>query len=153
MVYVDIEGTVIDDLFEMNWLTDNIEKIKPHIKEEFGIFTFGWMHQSEVDKNFVKLLETKFNAKCVKIYTKSECMLSMYNRKKWFWNESDMFSSEAEISFNEKFNKENCFIEMEKDNCSTLIDDSIEESKIITFIDIGKTVALISIQKFLIIQI
>jgi hypothetical protein len=57
--YVDIEGTLIDNLFDCNYLPHNCENIKEYIhRHDSGpyvvdLFTWGWVEQSEIDRGIV----------------------------------------------------------------------------------------------------
>lgn len=162
MVWLDLEGTVIDDLTNRNWL-DTSKIIIP--ESEFGIFTWGWWDQSEIDWDLVHSIEERFSdekidfliKKCTCVTTKKNCMDWMFKHKLWFFegwenNFADCRNAEqfnsflqccAEENFNEKFTKEDCFVEMFKhEKLSWLFDDTIKENKKITFLDNDNTVVL-----------
>lgn len=58
-IYVDIEGTLIDDLFNANFLNHNCDNIKEYIHKHDGhhykvhIYTWGWVHRSEIELGLV----------------------------------------------------------------------------------------------------
>ena len=58
-IYVDIEGTLIDDLFNANFLNHNCDNIRDYIHKHDGhnykvhIFTWGWVHRSEIELGLV----------------------------------------------------------------------------------------------------
>lgn len=58
-IYVDIEGTLIDDLFNANFLNHNCDNIRDYIRKHDGhnykvhIFTWGWVHRSEIELGLV----------------------------------------------------------------------------------------------------
>ena len=66
-IFTDIENTIIDDLFNHNFLEDNCKKIVKLINEEkplaFHFFTWGWKTSKEVDIYIVNsmLLKLGFN--------------------------------------------------------------------------------------------
>lgn len=154
MVWLDLEGTVIDDLSNRNWL-DKGKIIIPHT--EFGIFTWGWWDETEIDWDLVHVIEERFSDniiqhKCVKVFTKKDCMRFMIaNKMWWFDNFENLTGMElccAEEKFNEKFTKETCFIEMFKnEKYSWLFDDMIKEDKKIMFLDTGNTIVLFNPKK------
>ena len=57
--YIDIEGTLIDDLFNANYLHHNCANIKNYIHKHDGypyvvdIFTWGWKTGKEIEKGLV----------------------------------------------------------------------------------------------------
>lgn len=61
-IYVDIEGTLIDDLFNANFLNHNCDNIRDYIHKHDGhhykvhIFTWGWVHRSEIELGLVDTL-------------------------------------------------------------------------------------------------
>lgn len=164
MVWLDLEGTLIDDLSSRKWL--DTSKIVL-LNSNFGIFTWGWWDQSEIDWELIHSIEEKFSSarnnvletKCVKVITKKDCMDFMFNNKLWFFDgwdnnfsnyrDGEKFNSflqcMAEESFNEKFSKEECFIEMFKhEKLSWLYDDTIRDNKRITFIDNDNIIVLLN---------
>lgn len=62
-IFTDIENTIIDDLFNHNFLEDNCKKIVKLINEEkpmaFHFFTWGWKTSEEVDINIVNSMLLK----------------------------------------------------------------------------------------------
>ena len=58
-IYVDIEGTLIDDLFNANFLNHNCDNIRDYIHKHDGhhykvhIFPWGWVHRSEIELGLV----------------------------------------------------------------------------------------------------
>lgn len=150
MVWLDLEGTVIDDLTNRNWLEKG-QIVIPHA--EFGIFTWGWWDKSEIDWNLIHAIEERFSDniiqhKCVKVLTKKDCMNWMFDNKLWFYDGWKNISEKIELclaeeNFNEKFTKEECFIEMFKnEKYSWLFDDTIKEDKKIIFLDLDNTILL-----------
>lgn len=155
MVWLDIEGTIIDDLSNRKWLDKGRIIV---LGTKFGLFTWGWWDQSEIDWDLVHSIEERFSNKtCVKVITKKDCMDFMFNNKLWFfegwdnnfsnYRDGEKFNSflqcMAEESFNEKFTKEECFIEMfKKEKESWLFDDTIKDDKKITFLDNDNTILL-----------
>lgn len=91
MTWLDLEGTLIDDLSSRKWL--DISKIVL-LKSNFGIFTWGWWDQSEVDWDLIHSIEEKFSAtrsdvlatKCVKVITKKDCMDFMFQKGLWSYD-------------------------------------------------------------------
>ena len=66
-IYVDIEGTLIDDLFNANFLNHNCDNIREYIHKHDGhhykvhIFTWGWVHRSEIELGLVNNLYKKLD--------------------------------------------------------------------------------------------
>lgn len=147
MIWLDLEGTIIDDLTNRNWLNENINDIVNQ-DDTFGIFTWGWFSKDEIDVVLIKLIENKLKMKFTgKVITKLDCMAFEHNRK-WFWSGDIEKDFEAECSFNEKFTKEACFIDMFKHSdgsINILFDDSIEDTKVITFLDTGNIIKLVKV--------
>lgn len=163
MTWLDLEGTLIDDLSSRKWL--DISKIVL-LKSNFGIFTWGWWDQSEVDWDLIHSIEEKFSAtrsdvlatKCVKVITKKDCMDFMFQKGLWSYDgwenefadykniECDKFQQCcAEEHFNSNWSKETCFIEMFKhEKLSWLYDDTIRDNKRITFIDNDNIIVLLN---------
>lgn len=162
MVWLDLEGTIIDDLSNRNWL--DTSKIAM-LGSEFGIFTWGWWDETEIDWDLVHAIEERFSdekidflkKKCTRVVTKKDCMDFMFTHGQWFfdgWKDgfeeykknvsNDSFlQCCAEENFNEKFSKEDCFVEMFKhEKLSWLFDDTIKDDKKITFLDNDNTVIL-----------
>lgn len=58
-IFVDIEGTLIDDLFNANFLNHNCDNIKEYIHKHDGhhykvhIYTWGWVRRSEIELGLV----------------------------------------------------------------------------------------------------
>lgn len=149
MVWLDLEGTVIDNLWDRNWLDDKIDAIAVW-GSKFGVFTWGWFYHSEVDMEFIHLLEKKVQINeampktCVKIITKKDCMEAMISCGKWFWD--GKLDINAEMAFNEKFTKQDCFIQMFKhEDDSWLLDDSIEDTMSIHFKEYKTNLHLIKV--------
>lgn len=144
MIWIDLEGTIIDDLWNKNWMQDNISKIAIP-QHEFGIFTWGWKTHDEIDINLVAAIENKLNRHCEQVITKIDCMKFAETMKTWTWN-GNIHSMEAELSFNEKFDKEKAFIEMFKsEKNSMLFDDTIVDSKVIKFLDTDNVITLMKV--------
>lgn len=131
MIWLDLEGTIIDDLTNRNWLNKNINDYILNQDDTFGIFTWGWFSADEIDVKLIKLIEKKLKMKFAhKVITKLDCMAFEHNHK-WFWSGDIEKDFEAECSFNEKFTKEACFIDMFKHSdgsINILFDDSIEDN-------------------------
>lgn len=160
MTWLDLEGTLIDDLTSRNWMdTSNIIVLGVN----FGIFTWGWWDQSEIDWELVHAIEERFSTRngitksCTKVITKKDCMDFMFSQGHWFYDgwdnnfsnyrDGEKFNSFlqccAEENFNEKFTKEDCFVEMFKsEKLSWLFDDTVKDNKKITFLDNDNTIVL-----------
>ena len=65
--YVDIEGTLIDNLSNTNYLPHNCDNISEYIHKHDGhdykvhIFTWGWVHRSEIELGLVDNLYKRLN--------------------------------------------------------------------------------------------
>lgn len=150
MTWLDIEGTLIDDLENRNWLDLSNIVVCGY---KFGLFTWGWYDHSEVDMDLVHLIEQKlqspfFSHDCAEIITKKDCMNFMHDKGLWTWKDWDpncKYDVGAELDFNSKFTKVSVFIEMFKDQHeSWLFDDSIAESQKIQFLKSDNTIVLMN---------
>lgn len=87
-IYVDIEGTLIDDLFNANFLNHNCDNIRDYIHKHDGhhykvhIFTWGWVHRSEIElglvDNLYKRLEVAREHRG-SIYVKEDAVNTLIN--------------------------------------------------------------------------
>lgn len=153
MLWLDLEGTIVDSLWDCNFLEKNIPHIEKFIEiykaDTVGIFTWGWMFHKEADDSFIAEICKRLKVKCSRVITKGDCMDWALANKLWFWENApanQVYSYEAEESFNEKFDKEKIFIEMFKnEDKSVLIDDTIKDSKRIYFMEKNTTLDLIGI--------
>lgn len=64
-IFIDIENTIIDSLFDRNWMSENIERIKKFLKTNekdtltVNIFTWGWQTTDEIEPELVTMLFDK----------------------------------------------------------------------------------------------
>ena len=64
-IFIDIENTIIDSLFDRNWMSENIERIKKFLKTNekdtmtVNIFTWGWQTADEIEPELVTMLFDK----------------------------------------------------------------------------------------------
>lgn len=129
MLWLDLEGTVIESGMNPVFLSENIEKIKEMISKEsfnsFGIFSFLIDDEFDVEKNIhiIKAVESLFTIKFDFIFFKQ--MLMPIFKKKFGQN----FDELDFIDFTRS--KEDCFHMFCRDNFTnanmTLIDDKVED--------------------------
>lgn len=156
MIFLDLEGTLIDDLENRNLLQDNIKSIKvrmdyyfdcfriseknKHSGKRFGIFTFGWLEKKEIDFELIKIIEN--NLDMVLGYDSNENPMiivkeTVMNNLRAHGNfkcAKGISIYEKEMLFNEQFNKQQAFIEFVKNEWrgtqQILIDDQVERINI-----------------------
>lgn len=64
-IFIDIENTIIDSLFDRIWMSENIERIKKFLKTNekdtlsVNIFTWGWQTTDEIEPELVTMLFDK----------------------------------------------------------------------------------------------
>jgi len=64
-IFIDIENTIIDSLFDRNWMSENVERIKKFLKTNekdtltVNIFTWGWQTADEIEPELVTMLFDK----------------------------------------------------------------------------------------------
>jgi hypothetical protein len=143
-IFLDLEGTIIDDLDSCTFLDKNCENIKSFIKnlpiktKHIHIFTWGWLLRSDVSesifKPFFKNVEKKLDCTIDSVVIKEDSLLfhALQNGK------TKITLPDYEIALNDAgFTKEQSFIEMFKKhsigNPHILIDDFIDEPKSIVF--------------------
>lgn len=143
-IFLDLEGTIIDDLESCIFLENNCRKIKNFIKtlpmklESVNIFTWGWLLRKEVNKSNMELLKNialKLDTPIDSVVVKEDSLLhhAQLNGK------AKITLPDYEIALNDTgFNKEQSFIEMFREyslsNPCILIDDQIEYTKTINFL-------------------
>ena len=68
-IFIDIENTVIDSLFDRNWMLSNIEGIKKCLKKledetlTVSLFTWGWTKTEEIEPELVKMIFDKLEVR------------------------------------------------------------------------------------------
>ena len=68
-IFIDIENTVIDSLFDRNWMLSNIEGIKKYLKKmedktlTVSLFTWGWTKTEEIEPELVKMIFDKLEVR------------------------------------------------------------------------------------------
>ena len=68
-IFIDIENTVIDSLFDRNWMPSNIEGIKKCLKKmedetlTVSLFTWGWTKTEEIEPELVKMIFDKLEVR------------------------------------------------------------------------------------------
>ena len=171
MIFLDIEGTLIDDLNNRTLLQNNIIPLKKALNEwfdyhmiygkdrhwgkKFGIFTFGWLRQDEIDFDLLYILED--NLDCVfatdnnmrPIILTKEMVMDKLKESGDFHCSDNISLNEREILFNEQFTKQQAFIQYIKRtndyNWSQLIDDQVERVNLV-FPNINKNIKLFNIK-------
>lgn len=171
MIFLDLEGTLIDDLENRTLLQNNIIPLKKALNEwfdyhmiygkdrywgkKFGIFTFGWLRQSEIDFDLLHILED--NLDCVFatdnnmrpiVITKETVMDKLKETGDFKFDDKPHLSITKELCFNEQFTKQQAFIQYIKrtDNYgwSILIDDQVERVNIV-YPNFNKNIKLFNI--------
>ena len=171
MIFLDIEGTLIDDLNNRMLLQNNIIPLKKALSEwfdyhmiygkdrywgkKFGIFTFGWLRQDEIDYDLLYILED--NLDCVfatdnnirPIVITKEIVMNKLKESGDFHCSDNISINEREILFNEQFTKQQAFIQYIKRtneyNWSQLIDDQVERVNIV-YPNLNKNIKLFNIK-------
>lgn len=171
MIFLDIEGTLIDDLNNRTLLQNNIIPLKEALNEwfdyhmisgkdrhwgkKFGIFTFGWLRQDEIDFDLLYILED--NLDCVfatdnnmrPIVITKEMVMDKLKESSDFHCSDNISLNEREILFNEQFTKQQAFIQYIKRTndygWSQLIDDQVERVNIV-YPNINKSIKLFNIK-------
>lgn len=68
-IFIDIENTVMDSLFDRNWMESNIEGIKKCLKKmenetlSVSLFTWGWTETEEIEPETVKMIFDKLEVR------------------------------------------------------------------------------------------
>lgn len=68
-IFIDIENTVIDSLFDRNWMPSNIAGIKKCLKKmedetlSVSLFTWGWTKTEEIESELVKMIFDKLEVR------------------------------------------------------------------------------------------
>lgn len=68
-IFIDIENTIIDSLFDRNWMDSNIEGIKKCLKKmedetlSVSLFTWGWTKTEEIEPELVKMIFDKLEVR------------------------------------------------------------------------------------------
>lgn len=171
MIFLDIEGTLIDDLDNRTLLQNNIIQLKKALNEwfdyhmiqgkdrhwgkKFGIFTFGWLRQDEIDFDLLYIIED--NLDCVfatdnnmrPIIITKERVMDKLKESGDFHCSDNISLNEREIIFNEQFTKQQAFIQYIKRTddygWSMLIDDQVERVNLV-FPNINKNIKLFNIK-------
>lgn len=142
MLWIDLEGTVIDDLENRNWLNGNVRKIKQFINENcaeingIGILTFGWLNKNEIDDELVKMVGEKLGYNIGGVLVKEDFMAAARERTLWNYPMDLPLDVSAEVSFSEKFSKVDIVARLFSavgGATNILIDDCVEKSVRMTF--------------------
>lgn len=135
------------------------EKILTHILNGNMVFI---ARDKDDDTLWLFTEQPTLKKKCTRVVTKKNCMDFMFTHGQWFfdgWKDGfeeykknvsndNFLQCCAEENFNEKFSKEDCFVEMFKhEKLSWLFDDTIKDDKKITFLDNDNTVILFNPMK------
>lgn len=149
-LFLDIENTVIDSLFDNNFMQDNCERIKQFIlnskPSKVNIFTWGWKNKSEIKLYIVDAIFDKLeipDEQRGRILVKEDSV-STAIKVGWLKEEDAAFAIEPGMMAEFGISKVSCFIKMvsEFQDNSILIDDLVDENETISFYD--RTVTLIN---------
>jgi len=144
VIYLDIEGTLIDSLNNTEFLADNCERIKAFIKARnparVNIFTWGWKTHEEIQGPIVKALFDKIGALNCRgdVYTKEFSVRIAINKG---WLKEEDFDRALIPGMMKEFgiSKISCFTALASRLCVKtgseyiLIDDLVEEFERIEF--------------------
>ena len=140
-IFLDLEGTIIDDLESYTFLENNCKKIKNFVKtlpialESVNIFTWGWLRHEEIEKDIVKRISDNIGFNINSVLTKEDSLISHARINCRFSIVLENYEREL---YDSGFTKEQSFIEMFRErslsNPCILIDDQIEYTKTINFL-------------------
>lgn len=138
MILLDIEGTIIDDLWNRNWENENISAIKNWITSDhsdektFSIFTFGWLNHSDIDWALIHLIENKLELRCKDVFVKADVLNECLHFKAEFTPQDEIDANDAlGKMLNKEFGAEKLF-KYFGDLEVNFVDDTIQ-SKTIQF--------------------
>lgn len=147
MLLLDIEGTIIDDLTERNWVDEtHLDKIRDFVNVDgkFTIFTFGWLNHSEIDNDLIKLIAEKLGGECVGVLTKADVLrvISGKNTEEFTWYE------EIRLTESHNITKESGLraIRHNLDKTEVILIDDTVESVEMYFIDNCQQLTLMNVK-------
>lgn len=140
-IFLDLEGTIIDNLESCTFLENNCKKIKNFLKtlptaiESVNIFTWGWLKHEEIENDIIKSISDKIGFNINSVLTKEDSLI--FNARINCRFSIVLENYEREL-YDSGFTKEQSFIEMFREhslsNPCILIDDQIEYTKTINFL-------------------
>lgn len=153
-IFLDIENTIIDSLFDMNFMEENCKKLRYFCLGRkdlltVNFFTWGWKDKSEIDQAVVNKLFEKLGIDEQHqgiVLTKEDSVDLMI--KQGFLNEEDREAALQPGAMMNEFGltKMECFIRMADKfipgTMAILIDDLVEQQEIITNNDCVTTILL-----------
>lgn len=148
-IFLDIENTVIDSLFDNNFMQDNCERIKQFILKskasKVNIFTWGWKNKSEIKLYIVDAIFDKLEIPAEqrgRIIVKEDSVRTAI-KVGWLHEEDASFAIEPGMMQEFGISKVSCFIEMvtaikdidikEQNLEIILIDDLVDEDEELTY--------------------
>lgn len=153
-IFLDIENTIIDSLFDMNFMEENCKKLRLFCLGRkdlltVNFFTWGWQNKSEIDQAVINKLFEKLGideAHQGIVLTKEDSVDLMI--KQGFLHEEDREEALVPGAMMNEFGltKMECFIRMADKfipgTTAILIDDLVEQQEIITNNDCVTTILL-----------
>lgn len=149
MLFIDLEGTLINDLEDRQILQENIVKVKSFITKHFeskgvpkwirptehiGIFTFGWLTEKEINRDMISILENVLGFNLDFVIVKENVMYLLRDKDVFHYDKSLPLDVEAEVFFNSQLSKQDAFIQYVKHSCTDintiLIDDQVERMNV-----------------------
>lgn len=130
-IFIDIENTLIDDLFSLNLLQENVDKIRTycnaHILNDnltrINLFTWGWKEHKEIKQHIVDwlfdALEIPLPNRGI-VWTKDDSILCAYDNK-WVNTKDEVEIEDLHIPGAMKrygLEKQTCFIQQCMDRAS-----------------------------------
>lgn len=137
ILYLDIENTVIDSLFNPVFMDSNVRRIRRFI-ESFGpqkvcLFTWGWKTKREIEPDLINTIFDELRVEGTKrgeIFVKEDS-IDIAIRKGWLLNEDKARAIEPGMMAEFGISKPSCFqvfCQERPFDTSVLIDDLINGS-------------------------
>ena len=146
-IYVDIEGTVIDSLFNPVFLDEQCDKIGEFISNEcpdkVNFFTWGWLDRRDIDSSMVTVMFNRLNVPVElrgSVYTKEDSVDTMLNDG-WIIDDDKDDAIHGTLTTEYGISKLACFENFCMDpprrgDDSILIDDLVEPGADGNFVDL-----------------
>ena len=127
-IFFDIENTIIDDLWNCNFLQDNCDRISKWLRKHFcftpylkcHLFTWGWKERSEINEEIVKNIFDRLEIPETNrgiVWTKDDSIQCVFNHK-WVNTTDEVELEDLHIPGAMKrfgLEKQTCFIQQVKD--------------------------------------
>lgn len=127
-IFFDIENTIIDDLWNCNFLQDNCDRISKWLRKHYcftpglkcHLFTWGWKERSEINEEIVKNIFGRLEipeANRGIVWTKDDSIQCVFNNK-WVNITDEVELEDLHIPGAMKrfgLEKQTCFIQQAKD--------------------------------------